>query len=382
MFKKKILMVGQFPPTVGGITTCIQTILTSNLNKRFKFIPFTTSRPTIGIIKDVLDYTLLFHIGLKNLFRSALTTLYHIIKFPIVLIIMKPKIIHIHTTNYWPFWESSIYVFISKFFLRKTILHIHAGRFTKFYNTGNTIQKILIKKTLMIADKIIILSSLQKKLYMKFVPEDKLTIITNVVNFKTYQDQSILKLKEKNLIKVLFIGGEESKRKGIYDIIESIPIVIKGYGKNILFIFIGRCDIKRIRNICKKKKIEKYVDFRGYVEESIKIKILNSSDIFVLPSYAEGLPISLLEAMAAGLPVISTPVGSIPDVIKEEVHGYLINPGDYYALADMIIKLSKDSILRKKNGEKNKETILKKYDVKILTDKLSKLYDELTLMRA
>jgi len=369
-------MVGPFPPTVGGITTCMLNVLTSNLNKKFKFITFTTTRPTIGLVKDVFDYTLLFHIELKNLFRSALTTLQHLIKFPIILITGKFEIIHINTTDYLPFWESLIYVLISKFFLRKTILHIHATNFYKFYCNGNFISKILIIKTLMMADNIIILSPRQKKLFMKFVPEDKLSVIPNVTNFKIFQDRSHNRLSESNIIKVIFIGGEEAKRKGIYDIIKAIQIVNENYRQNVLFTFLGRCNINELRTICKNKKIDNFIKFLGYVEETEKIKVLKSSDIFILPSYAEGLPIAMLEAMAAGLPVISTHVGSIPDVIKEGVNGYLIKPGDYYALADRILKLAKDSKLRQKIGEKNKEKILMEYDIKFLTNKMSELYNK------
>lgn len=226
-------------------------------------------------------------------------------------------------------------------------------------------------------DKIIILSLRQKKLYMKFVIEDKLSVIHNVTNYKIFQNQSKRKLSETNIIKVLFIGGEEAKRKGIYDIIKAIPIVVNKYGENILFIFLGRCNTNKLRDICKINNIQKYVDFKGYVKESVKIKIMNSSDIFVLPSYAEGLPISILEAMAAGLPIISTPVGSIPDVIKEEVHGYLIDPGDYYTLANRIILLAEDSRLRSNMRKINKNTILIKYDINLLVNKISELYNAL-----
>ena len=377
MFKKKVLLVGPFPPTVGGITTCILNISKSNLSKQFEFIPFTTSRPTIGLIKDIYDYSLLFNIGFINMFRSALITLYHLIKFPIILITTKSEIIHINTTDYWVFLESSIYVLISKIFLRKTILHIHATTFHKFYNNSNYIIKKFIIKTLKMTDKIIILSLRQKKLYMKFVIEDKLSVIHNVTNYKIFQNQSKRKLSETNIIKVLFIGGEEAKRKGIYDIIKAIPIVVNKYGENILFIFLGRCNTNKLRDICKINNIQKYVDFKGYVKESVKIKIMNSSDIFVLPSYAEGLPISILEAMAAGLPIISTPVGSIPDVIKEEVHGYLIDPGDYYTLANRIILLAEDSRLRSNMRKINKNTILIKYDINLLVNKISELYNAL-----
>lgn len=376
MEKKKILLVGPFPPTVGGITTYILTLLKSKLKHKFEYIKFTTSRPTVGIFKDVYDYSIIFHIGFNKLFRSAMTTLYHLIKFPIILIIKNPELIHLNTSAYWSFWENSIYVLLSRFFLKKIILHIHASSFHPFYKTGNSFQKILLRKTLIMADKVVILSPRQKRFFIKLVPEDKLLIIPNVVNLDMFHDR-IKSRPNESEVKVLFIGGDASKRKGIYDLIEAIPIVLKKYGSNVLFIFLGIGNSGNLKTICRKKNINKFVKFLGYVDEQIKIDFIISSDIFVLPSYAEGLPIAMLEAMAAGLPVISTPVGSIPDVIEDNINGFLIQPGNYLKLAEKIVILSTDKKLRIKMGNKNKQKIIKEYDIEILTNKLEKIYNNI-----
>jgi len=376
MIKKKILMVGPLPPTVGGITTYIQILLKSNLNQNFNFIPFTTSRPTIGIIKDIYDYKLIFYIGFNNLLKSVLVTLQHIIKFPIILFFKKIEIVHIHTTDYWSFWENTLYVLMSKLFRKKIILHIHATAFNEFYNTGNRLVKNLIRTTLINSNKIIILSSRLEKTFIRLVSKNKLAVLPNVVIFNNFKIKSKNSKNRSEIIKVLFIGGEEAKRKGIYDIIKAIPIVIDNFEKNILFIFMGRCDIKKLSLICIKTKISNYVKFLDYVEEPEKIKILNLSDIFVLPSYAEGLPIAILEAMASGLPIISTFVGSIPNIIEEGINGFLIEPGNYLKLAEKIIKLSRDEKLRIDMGVINKQKIIDKYDVKILSKKLIQIYNE------
>jgi glycosyltransferase involved in cell wall biosynthesis len=374
MLRNKILMVGPLPPTVGGITTCMLNILTSDLNKKYEFIPFTTSRPTERLVKDFYDYTLIFHMGLKCLIRAALTTLHHIIVFPISLAKRNPKIVHIHTTDYWPFWESSIYIFLSKMFHKKTVLHIHATSFDKFYKNGNSLLKYLTRKTLNIADKIIVLSSRSKSFFAKLVPEYKLAVIPNAVKGAIFDNELKSHIKS-NVVKVLFIGGTEAKRKGVYDVLKAIPVVAEKYGPNILFAFVGECDVEKLRTICKEKNVSNYVEILGYLETEEKRKVISLSDIYILPSYSEGLPIAMLEAMAAGLPIISTPVGSIPEVIEEGVNGYLIKPGDYYGLAEKISVLAKDRQLRQIMGKNNAEKIRREYDDKIVMQKLTKVYN-------
>lgn len=71
-----------------------------------------------------------------------------------------------------------------------------------------------------------------------------------------------------------------------------------------------------------------------------------SNILYILPSYAEGLPCALLEAMAAGLPVVSTSVGSIPEVVEDSINGFLITPGDFTSLAEKIVVLANDRALR------------------------------------
>jgi glycosyltransferase involved in cell wall biosynthesis len=369
---RKILMVGPFPPTVGGITTYINTIIGSHLQNKYSFIPFTISRPTIGIAKNSDGYSVIYDIGIIIMIKSLMTTMYHIIKFPFVLLVYNPNIIHIHTTDYWQFWESSFYVFISWSFRKKIILHIHATSFNDFYDVGNK-TKYYINKILSFIDLLILLSKEQKRFFKKIINENKILEMPNFVDSNVYYPNN-RSFDTDDVIKILFIGGEEAKRKGIYDIVKSMPHVISQINK-VTFIFIGRFNADRIIDIIGKHKLDSHVDFRGYVKDEEKRTILKNADIFLLPSYAEGLPIAILEAMSSGLPIITTKVGSIPEVIQNGENGYLINPGDYMALADKIVLLSKNYDVRKKMKSNNIKKIRETYDIKILIKNVEEVYN-------
>jgi glycosyltransferase involved in cell wall biosynthesis len=373
--KRKIVQVGPLPPTVGGITAVMNTILSSSLNEKYEIIPFTTSRPTLEVIKNINDYNILFHMGLSNLVKSLLITIKHILFFPLILIIKKPDIIHIHTSDYWMFWESLIYISISKIFRKKIILHVHAHSFNVFYEAGGDVQKKIINITLLKSDQVIVLSKLQKEFFKKFIPYEKLMVVPNVVDLKMIDEYMKNDIDKGDKVNVLFIGGTEAKRKGIYDVIKAIPIVVEKFKGKVMFVFLGRCEIEKLQTMCKKNNVSEFVRFLGFVEEQEKYKVLRSSHIFVLPSYAEGLPIAILEAMYIGLPIISTRVGSIPEVIEDGNNGYLISPGDYCSLAEKIVDLSSDQMLRERMGDINRDTILKDYNISSFVEKLENIYN-------
>ena len=375
----KIVIVGPMPPTVGGITSYINNVIYSPLNKKYKFIPFTTSRPTIGMVKDNTDYSIINNIDFLTLIKSIIITVYHLLKYPFVLIFKNPKITHIHTTDYFQFWENYLHIIISKILNKKIILHIHSTNFSKFYEHSGKLSKYLIQNAFSMSNVLILLSDNQKKFFEKIIQNDKIHVLPNFVDKDLYNivlDDNKLNYNNENTIDVVFIGGEESKRKGIYDVIKSIPIVIDKI-TNVRFIFIGRCNTEKVLDIIDKENLNDYVEFTGYLEEKEKRKTLLSSDIFILPSYAEGLPIAILEAMSSGLAIISTNVGSIPETIEDGVNGFLITPGDYEELARKIIFLSKNTKKLKEIRLNNIDLIEKEYDAKIIIQKLNDIYNNL-----
>jgi len=374
--RKKILVVGPLPPTVGGITTFITSILDSDLNKKYRFITFGTERPTVGIVRDVSDYTVVFQIGLFCLIKSIVWTISHLLTFPFVLFKNRPDIVHVCTASYWSFWENAVYVLISEMFSKKTFFHIHGGGFDEFYKNSNRFVKFLIRKILDLSDKVIVLSSAWKRFFTNFTPENKIAVLENFVNFSQYSRFKKEGGLSKDTITVLFVGGVGAKEKGLYDIFKTIPIVINRC-ENILFLFVACSSIEKFNTIREKEEIASHTKFLGYLHGDEKIRVFSESDIFILPSYSEGLPITMLEAMVTGLPVIATPVGAIAEIIEDGVNGFLVKAGDYQALAEKIVILAQERKLRLKMGQNNIEKIKKEYDKNVVIAKLDNEYDKL-----
>jgi glycosyltransferase involved in cell wall biosynthesis len=161
--------------------------------------------------------------------------------------------------------------------------------------------------------------------------------------------------------------------------LKAIPLVL-GKEPYVRFILCGDGDIDNCKLICESEGISDKVIFCGWVRGQKKIDEIKNADVFILPSYREGLPVSILEAMSAGLPIVSTNVGGIPNIIKDGINGFLFKPGDLEAITDRIIKLSRDEVLRLKMGEKNVVKANKMFDVDIVIKQLCQIYKELLIM--
>jgi glycosyltransferase involved in cell wall biosynthesis len=127
---------------------------------------------------------------------------------------------------------------------------------------------------------------------------------------------------------------------------------------------------KRVRD----RRLTGHVAFAGPVFGEEKARLLAASDVLLLPSYSEGLPYALLEAMAAGAVPVATPVGAIPDVVTEGVHGRLVAPKDAHAIADALAALDADRAALARMSEACRRRIAAGYSLGRLADDLERLY--------
>jgi glycosyltransferase involved in cell wall biosynthesis len=338
--KKKIIMIGPHPPNVGGISTCIENIETE-LDNEFEFIKYNTT---------ALSY--------KKLYKA-----YKLLIYPFYLIDNSEKIVHIHTPSYGSFWYNMIYLCISKIFGLKVILHIHGGSFDQFYLNSKKQEKI--RRYIQRADRVIVLSKYWARFFDKICDQDKMIIIPNSVKIQ----KITAKLNTNN---VLFVGSDW-KRKGVHDILKACKLSVRKH-EQIRFIIAGEDKTFNMKEEIKKNGIEQNLILAGNILGKKKDSFFLKSSVFILPSYNENLPITILEAMSYGIPVISTNVGGIPEIITPGYNGYIIKPGDFIDLGKKIIAILKNKKLRKKMGKNALMTIKKSYSNELIISKIKEVY--------
>lgn len=303
----------------------------------------------------------------KNAIANLLQLLYSLVMATFRLLFCKNiKIVHIHTASYNSFNRSTLFISLAKFFKRKVVIHIHGGGFKEYYEKNTS----FVHKNLLKCDTIIALTEYWKE-FFEGLGFENVIVVPNIVDSPTIQERKCNDGKKH----ILYLGLI-TKAKGIFDLIDTIYEHKEDLKGNIVLHVGGNGETETLKKKIGNYSLQNIVIFEGWVSGDKKVQLLNNADIFILPSYTEGLPISILEAMSYSLPVISTPVGGIPEVIKDGENGFLIKPGDIDALYNAIIKLVDDKVLREDMGEKSYKKVQQHFSENI-TKELETIYNRL-----
>lgn len=256
----------------------------------------------------------------------------------------------------------------------------------KFMLGFNSLLRSSEKKLMKRSDALIAVSKCTKKELTEFydIDEKKIHVIYNGVDvekFKPNKDRAGLRrelgLEEKQKI-ILFVG-RLYQRKGLDTLLQSISKVIQDFG-DAKFVISGeghRQNKEKLLKIAEKLKIKNSVLFVGYFPDEKLPDLYAASDMFVLPSRYESFPFTILEAQATGLPVISTNVGGIPEIITNNRNGLLVEPANPEQLAEMIIALLQNQEFAEELGRRARQLIEEKFTWSSITDEVLDLYSRI-----
>lgn len=247
------------------------------------------------------------------------------------------RIVHIHTASYNSFKRSSLFVNVAKAMGRKVVLHIHGGGFKDYYMKEPRFVRSVLGKS----DALITLSDSWKSFFEDAALHGNVHIVPNII------PNPIEKRVDSDGKFHLLYMGQITKAKGVFDLVEII-VENKDYykGKLILDIGGGMYDADKLRSVISDSKADDIVHFHGWLTGHAKAEMFNLADAYILPSYVEGVPISILEAESYGLPILSTNVGGIPDVVDEGKNGFLFSPGDKQEIKNAIDTIMENRELR------------------------------------
>lgn len=280
------------------------------------------------------------------------------------------KIVHVHSASKGSMIRKMMITLFALLYHKIAVFHMHGGQFKAYYNEL-TWSKFIFRKLLNSAHLFICLTEDWKQYY-----ENELGIKNVLVLGNPIDVQSNLLLKPLgNELKLLFLGSINSK-KGIFDLLEYLET--NDYFKNgkISLTIGGTGEEEKLLHLIHASKYKHKIQFLGFVEGQLKQSAIESCDVFILPSYFEGLPVSILEAMSHGKPVIATQVGGVASIVKVNQSGWLFEAGNFKQL-DAIFEEIIEGKCAFENLQVNAFNIAKTFSSQnILTD-LSRVYKKL-----
>lgn len=346
---RRVLMIGQtYKNPIGGMASVIKTY--SRHFSPFKFV--ATYNPAWGKWANMLQFV----IGMVPLIGKLAMD-------------REIRLVHVHVAERGSFFRKYLIIAIAKRIFRKRILfHSHGAEFHLFYEQSNRLVRRMVKSCVAESDVVICLSKQWEDFFKSQFDKQRVEVLENIVEERS-EDKAQL---NSPLMQLLFLG-EIGERKGIFDLLEAISANKAHFNGKIRLRVGGKGKVEQLLGLIERNGLQDLVSFEGWVSGQKKHLLLTEADAYVLPSYNEGLPISILEAMSYGLPIVSTDVGGIPEVVHDNVNGYVIRPGDIMALGDKIRVMASDPGLRTAMGQQSLR-IVKPYYAPAVISKLEQLY--------
>ncbi len=351
MKKINVLMVGVSPQRVGGMLTVAQAYQTDalyNENVNLKYVYTTTNGSAITrMMCMVVGY---------------IKTFYHLITRPI-------DIVHIHMAEKGSTFRKGGIAKISKsLFHKQVIIHLHAGPFMSWFKSCSVSKQNKIIKIFNSADKVIVLGHYWKIELGEIIDSNKLIVIHNGV---PCSENNSYNPNSRNIV----YFGVMTKAKGIYDLIDAIELIDTSLPRDTKVILCGNDLEGNIEEVIAKKKLTSRFILAGWVSGEDKEKVFSNAMIDVLPSYFEGLSMTILEGMAHGIPVITTNISTMPELLGKD--GILVAPGDVKHLSEELLRLNGDSTSRARMSESEFKRVREMFSQRCMIDKTLELYESL-----
>jgi glycosyltransferase involved in cell wall biosynthesis len=341
--KPRLLMVGMhLTRTRGGISTLTADILSSPLKDNFD-IRYIASQA-------------------EDLRRPSklLFGVYALLKFLLFCIVRPSAIVYVHIGSNASLYREAAFILLGSILGRKTISHFHAGDIEIYFARQPELGKKVIRKCIGLSDTVIAVSRASASQLEQLTHHPHISVLKNAIDTSAFTviERSI-KERGNHTTRLLFVGAA-GKLKGEQDFIRALAS-LRDKGLNIKADLIG-FGAGRLAGYCEQLGVSDLVGHLGPVPMDKRVGFYRSADIFVLPTYAEAMPISVIEAMAAGLAIVTTPVGGIPELIDDGEDGMLVPVANVEVLAEQIAHIIGNPKLRLALGRNARRKAVEQLD--------------------
>ncbi|MBD2312370.1 glycosyltransferase family 4 protein [Desertifilum sp. FACHB-1129] len=266
----------------------------------------------------------------------------------------RADLLHVHFSERACVYRTLAIMAIASIFRRPVVLHAHGSEFREFYAKLSAPVQGLVRFMLGQCSRFVVLSESWKDYYQHTLKltDKQVVVLANPIELPP----AIPNREQSHPVKIVFLG-RIGQRKGTFDLIQAFAAMTREQKAKARLILAGDGEEDAARKLIKSLDLAGVTSLLGWIDSAKRNEILQSADIFVLPSYNEGLPMAMLEAMSWGLPAIVTPVGGIPEVIEHGRNGLLVNPGDVERLTQGLQQLIEDETYRLELGKQARDSV-------------------------
>lgn len=355
----KVWMLGVSPQMRGGIAAVVSSLLDGGLGSRASLHYQNTYSDAGSSAK------------LAFFLAATLRLSFHLARGKVVLV-------HAHVASNRSFWRKSLLLALVRGFGVPTIFHLHGGGFSDFASGLRWAwMRSWVRHSLESSDRVVVLSPRWQQWVQQFAPAARVEVIPNPVRVPDDSElASIRAERAPDAPRSALYLGLISDAKGCFDLLQAWPgfdAVVPGWRLRVG----GNGESERLVAQASRMGVAGSLDYLGWVTGVRKQVVIAAADIFVLPSYTEGMPVSVLEAMAHGVAVVCTPVGGVPDILDHEVEGLLVAPGDTAALTSAMLRLAKSPALREAMGAAGRRRVIAHHGVPTVVARWTGLYEQL-----
>jgi glycosyltransferase involved in cell wall biosynthesis len=349
--KPRLLLIGPLPPPIGGVESYTQALLESGAFGDFELTHCDTTKGRPKSTQGRFD---------AGNFAWAAR---HIARVRDAVERTRPDVVYLPVAGTWAgFLRDMALARVARSRGARVVGHVHGSDFHLVLARGG-IDRAIVRAGLGQFDRLLVLGGRWKSLLEQHGIRAACDVVPSTFRREIFErgvHAAPAPREAGGPVRALFVG-QVGRRKGTFDILEALPRVREA-GVPLHVTFVGPPELTgewdALTETHRRLGLESMATFTNQLQGEALYARYEASDLFVMPSYTEGLPVVLFEAGLFRIPAITTPVGSIPDLIVDGRNGLLVPPGDRERIAAALVRLARDHDERERMGRQLREDVM------------------------
>lgn len=296
-----------------------------------------------------------------------------LVRFVVLLALGRVSILHVHGASHGSFWRKRVFMRLARVFSVPVIFHLHGGEFRQFVDERlDTVSRQKVVDTLGACCLIFCLNQEVASWLAALIPNVPVQVMPNPIDLSGYSNSNAAREPM-----VLFLGRLE-REKGVFDLLEAVAKIAERV-PGIRLVLCGAGSARQaLQRLAEQRGIGALVAFPGWVDGQAKADLLQRAGVFVLPSFAEGMPMAVLEAMAAATPVVASRVGAVAEMLEGGASGFVVEPGNVPLLGEAILSALIDANATAAMTERASIRVRSAYAADVVIAHLRQCYSEVS----